>query len=169
MDDWERRVDAVWTHAAGADRPDDDELLARIDALASELDTGDPRGTFERAGARDSTGRTAEAIALYREALDGGLDPDRRRQAAVQLASSLRAIGEADEAVRILADELDRGESLLEPQVRAFYALALADTGREREAVGIAVETIGSLVTRYRRSLVAYGQDMADGPSAPTP
>lgn len=160
MDTWETRVDAVWSSVRGATPSDDAALVTTIDALAAELDPDDPRGAFERAGARDSIGRTAEAVPLYREALAGGLDDDRRRQAAIQLASSLRALGEADEAVRILAAELERDERHLEPQVRAFYALALADAGREREAVGVAVEAVGSVVTRYRRSLVAYGQDM---------
>ncbi|BDZ43222.1 hypothetical protein GCM10025865_25210 [Paraoerskovia sediminicola] len=163
MDDWEQRVDAVWASVGTEGGPTDDELVSAIDALTAELDASDARGPFERGGARDSTGRTDLAVPLYREALELGLDPDRRRQAVIQLASSLRVIDEVDAAVDLLRTELDRGEEHLEPQLRAFYALALADAGREREAVGVAVGAVGHLVTRYGRSLRAYGEEMSRG------
>jgi len=67
-DDWQHRVDAVWADAA---KLTDDELVARIDALAAERDPGDATALAERGGARDSTGREEEAVALYRAAQEG--------------------------------------------------------------------------------------------------
>ena len=39
---------------------------------------------------------------LYRAALDGGLDPEHEPLAVIQLASSLRNVGEAAQAVALL-------------------------------------------------------------------
>jgi len=44
-DDWQHRVDAVWADAA---KLTDDELVARIDALAAERDPGDATALAER-------------------------------------------------------------------------------------------------------------------------
>ena len=62
---------------------------------------------YERGSALDSTGHPDEAIVLYRAALDAGLGEDRRRQAVIQLASSLRNLGQAPEAVALLTVERD--------------------------------------------------------------
>nr|WP_236778915.1 tetratricopeptide repeat protein [Agromyces seonyuensis] len=122
---------------------------------------GHPIAHFEVGGSFDSTGDAATAVEHYRAALAAGLEPDRRRQCVIQLASSLRNLGEADHAVQLLTDELAHAEEPHEAQLRAFLALALADAGREREAVGLAVGAVGSLVERYRRSLTAYGAELA--------
>ncbi|MGZ3527241.1 MAG: tetratricopeptide repeat protein [Vulcanimicrobiaceae bacterium] len=54
---------------------------------------------FERAGARDSTGHPDLAAPLYKAALDAGLVGERRRRAIIQMASSLRNLGNPQEAV----------------------------------------------------------------------
>jgi thioredoxin-like negative regulator of GroEL len=160
--DWEDRVAAVWA-ASGSGELADDELRARIDALVVELPAGDPRGRYERASAFDSTGREDEAVPLYRAALAGGLDEPIRRQAVIQLASTLRNVGAADEAVRLLAAEAaDTGDGF-DTAVRAFLALALTSAGREREAVAVAIGALATHVPRYRRSLTAYGAELAAG------
>ncbi|MBW8763146.1 MAG: tetratricopeptide repeat protein [Microbacterium sp.] len=89
---WDERIDEVWADATGEEVGD--EIIARIDALAAERGADDARAEFERAGARDSAGRPAEAVVLYRRALELGLDAEHRPQAVVQLASSLRNLGE---------------------------------------------------------------------------
>lgn len=157
--DWDARLGAVW---AAADGLAEDDLRARVDALVAELPPDDPRGLYERASAFDSTGVEDRAVPLYREALAGGLDEPIRRQAVIQLASTLRNVGRPDEAVRLLAAEpVDTGDGL-DTAVRAFLALALASAGREREAVGVAVGALAVHVPRYRRSLAAYAADLAD-------
>lgn len=155
---WEERIAAVW--AASGDLADD-ELRRRVDELVAELPPGDPRGPYECASAFDSTGMEDEAVPLYRAALAGGLDEPLRRQAVIQLASTLRNVGEADEAIRLLsAEATDTGDGF-DTAVRAFLALALASAGREREAVGVAVGALATHVPRCRRSLTTYGAELA--------
>src|SRR3954447_24462212 len=97
--EWERRLAALW--ATLDDRPED-EFVAAIDALAGELDD-DGAGPFERAAARDSTGHSDLAVPLYRQALELGLDDgERRRRAVIQLASSLRNLGETATSLALL-------------------------------------------------------------------
>lgn len=164
-DEWERRVAEAWssfdqvenTPAAAA------AFRARVDALASELPAGRPEAPFERACAFDSTGHSDRAVPLYREALAGGLTGSRRRQATVQLASSLRNLGRSDESVVLLTAELDAGSDELDDAVAAFLALALADVGRERAAVGLALRTLAPHLPRYQRSLGNYARLPVDG------
>ena len=74
----------------------EDGFFAEVDALAAELPDGDADGLFHRACARDSWGHSDLAVPLYRAALErGGLTGENRRRAVIQLASSLRNIGEA--------------------------------------------------------------------------
>jgi tetratricopeptide (TPR) repeat protein len=156
---WEDRLAAAWAEADGLS---DEELRARIEALAAELPPGSAVGLFERAGSFDSTGRSDLAVPLYRRALDAGLAGERRRRAVIQLASSLRNVGEADESVALLREELGAGPDALDGAVRAFLALALVDTGREREAVAQALTALVPHLPRYQRSLAAYAEELLD-------
>src|SRR3954454_11328311 len=131
----ERRLAALW--ATLDDRPED-EFVAAIDALAGELDN-DGAGPFERGAGRASTGHSALAVPLYRHALELGLDGERRRRAVIQLASSLRNLGETATSLELLEAELAEPPDRLDDAVRAFLALALVDSGREREAVSLAL------------------------------
>jgi hypothetical protein len=152
---WEQRLAAVW---ANADVHSDEELRSRIDELAAELPEGSAVAAFERAGSFDSTGLTEQAVPLYREALETGLEPDRRRRAVIQLASSLRALGSAEESVELLTAERDAGSDELDDAVEAFLALALVDTGREREAASLALGALAPHLPRYQRSLANYAR-----------
>lgn len=154
---WETRIGAVW---AAAGSLADDELLARIDELVAELPAGDPRGLYEKASAFDSAGIEDRAVPLYRAALTGGLDEPIRRQAVIQLASTLRNVGKADEAVRLLSAEATDAGDGFDTAVRAFLALALVSAGHDREAVGVALTALATHVPRYRRSLTAYATEL---------
>jgi tetratricopeptide (TPR) repeat protein len=156
-EDWERRVAGLW---AAIDDIGEDELVARMEALAGELPPDDPVGLYERGSAFDSTGDSDRAVPLYRQALERGLGPDRRRQAVIQLASSLRNLGEASESVALLSAERDAGSDELDDAVDGFLALALVDAGREREAVSAALLALSRHMTRYRRSLVNYAREL---------
>ena len=81
----------------------------------------------------------------------------------IQLASSLRNVGRADESVALLTAELDADSDELDDAVRAFLALALVDVGREREAVSHALTALAPHLPRYQRSLASYAEDARPG------
>ncbi|MFE5791859.1 tetratricopeptide repeat protein [Streptomyces sp. NPDC056503] len=165
---WEGRVAALW------ERIDDhgpEEFRERIAALAAERGDEDAAAVFERGAAHDSTGQPVEAVRYYRRALELGLSGLRRRRAVIQLASSLRNLGRPDRSVELLTEErarpaerLDADELALAPAVDAFLALALADTGRDREAASLALGALAPLLPRYNRSLAHYARALLTAP-----
>ncbi len=159
---WEERLDAAW---AAFDEVDAATAQASVEALADELGPDSAIGCFERAGAHDTLGRTDLAVPLYRRALSLGLAEDRRRRAVIQLASSLRVLGEAGESAALLEREAV-GSDDLDGAVAAFHALALADLGRGREALSVALTALARRLPRYRRSVAAYAAELGDGDAA---
>jgi tetratricopeptide (TPR) repeat protein len=164
--EWERRMADAW---ASFDSHDEEQFLVLVEQLTGELAPDDPVALFERAGALDAVGRTARAVPLYRQALEGGLDESRRRQAVIQLASSLRELGEAQESVALLTAELAARSDELDDAVKAVLALALADAGREREAVAIAVGALAAHLPRYQRSMANYARLLLEPDPATAP
>ena len=161
--DWETRVAACW---ADAPAMDEERLFAAIEALAAERPSGDPAAAYERGSVRDSTGRTADAEPFYREALASErLDAVRRPQAVIQLASTLRILGELDESERLLRAELARIAASSDPhafpdQTRAFLALTLVAKGEAVEGAAHALLALAPHVTRYRRSIVGNAEEL---------
>ena len=144
---------------------DPTDFLARVQALTTELPPGDAIALFELASANDSTGHAQQAAPLYRQALAAGLTGERRRRAVIQLASTLRNLGQAEESVALLTAEREAGSDDLDDAVAAFLALALIDTGREREAAALALAALSRHLTRYNRSLANYAKALSDGPA----
>lgn len=155
--DWDRRITAAWT-AQAQHELSEAEFLALIEQLAGERPAGDPTGSFERASALDATDHPDMAIPLYEQALEQGLPPGRRRQAVIQLASSLRVVGRPEESAARLAAEIDAVSDELDDAVVAFLALALADTGREREALSAALAALAPHLSRYQVSIANYAR-----------
>jgi hypothetical protein len=151
------RLAAAW---AAIDSYQEVEFRALIESLVA--DAPPAVADFERASAWDSTGHPDQAVPLYRSALAAGLTGLRRRRATIQLASSLRNLGAADEAVALLSAELsapvEGSAAELDDAVRAFLALALVDVGRPREAAALALEALAPHLPRYQRSLGAYAR-----------
>lgn len=137
-----------------------------MEELAAELPADSAVAAFERAASFDSTGRSDLAVPLYRQALELGLEDDRRRRAVIQMASSLRNLGRAPDSVALLTAEQNAGSDDLDDAVKAFLALALVDTGREREAVSIALSALAPHLPRYQRSLANYAQQISVRPSS---
>ncbi|NUT36081.1 MAG: tetratricopeptide repeat protein [Hamadaea sp.] len=152
---WEKRSAELW---ARLDDLDEEEFRARIDALAAELPDGDPVAPFERGCAFDSTGHSDLAVPLYRKALELGITGYRRRRTVIQLASSLRNVGRAEESVELLTAERERGSDELDDALSATLALALTSVGREREAVSVAVGALAGHLPRYQRSMRNYAR-----------
>ncbi len=133
-----------------------------MENLVGELASGSAVAAFERASSLDSTGHSDLAIPLYRKALDLGLTGERRRRAVIQMASSLRSIGQARESVVLLRAEREAGSDELDDAVMGFLALALVDVGREREAVSLALSALSRHLTRYQRSLANYARQISE-------
>ena len=129
-----------------------------MEELVAELPADSPIGLFERAASLDSTGHSDLAVPLYQRALELGLEGERRRRAVIQMASSLRNLGRPSESVALLTAERERQSDHLDDAVSAFLALALVDTGREREAVSIALTALSPHLPRYQRSVKNYAR-----------
>jgi tetratricopeptide (TPR) repeat protein len=159
--DWERAVADAW---ASFDAQDEARFLSAIAALVAQRPDDDAPALFEQAAAFDSTGHPDRAVPLYRQALRAGLAGERQRRAVIQLASSMRNLGDPQGSSALLARELERTSDALDDAVRAFLALALADTGREREAVAHALIALAPHLPRYQRSLDRYARALVAGP-----
>ena len=157
---WERRSAELWK---AIEDYDEAAFLARVEALAAELPAGSAVGLFERGCAQDSTGHPDRAVPLYRAAIDAGLEGIRRRRATIQMASSLRNLGNPAKAVGLLTAELEQPSDELDGAVRAFLALALVDVGRERDAVAESLTALAHYLPRYNRSLARYAKALSEG------
>ncbi|MFC4498886.1 MULTISPECIES: tetratricopeptide repeat protein [Streptomyces] len=163
--DWEDRVTAAW--ATLDDYPEERaaEFRAVIDALVAELPEGSPLGPFERACAWDSTGHSDRAVPLYQEALALGLSEVsgyQGRRAKIQLSSSLRNTGRAEEGVKLLTPELDGPSDELDDAVRAVLALCLSSLGRDREGLALVLGALAPHLPRYQRSMANYARALTD-------
>jgi tetratricopeptide (TPR) repeat protein len=164
MNDWGQRVADAWA-SIGSYEDRDDEFRALIDELVAELPDDDPIGLFERACAWDSTGHSDRAVPLYQRALRSGSTGYRRRRAVIQMSSSLRNVGQVETAVTLLEAERDIDPATVDEQTRtlsdaisATLALCLVDSGREREAVSVAVSALAPHLPRYQRSMANYAR-----------
>lgn len=155
---WESRVAAVWAEAADLS---DSVVRERIEALASERDELDAAARFESASVLDYLGLEADAEPLYRRALELGLDEQRRPQAVLQLASTLRNLGRAAEAVELLEDHLDEHpDDEWTAAGAAFLALALASDGRERDAASVALVALSRSLPVYAGAVRRYALEL---------
>ena len=159
-DDWQARVDAVW---ADADQLGDEGVISAIDGLAAERQAGDALALFERAGARDSAGLEEEAEPLYREAIAAGLPDDEHGQAVIQLASTIRNLGRAEESLELVRAEFaGRPEHPYADAAAAMEALALASLGRPTEGLAVTIHALVKHMPRYHRSMHAYADALLD-------
>jgi tetratricopeptide (TPR) repeat protein len=158
--DYDRRSEELW---ASVDEHDEEAFRAKVEELVAELPADSPIAAFERACAFDSTGHSDRAVPLYRRALALGLEGEPRRRAVIQLSSSLRNLGQLSESLELLAAELEQPSDRLDDAVSAFLALALVDSGREREAVSVALAALAPHLPRYQRSLGNYARELVDG------
>jgi len=150
---WDHRIDTFYREEFAAHDPE--RTVAAMSHLLGTLQADDAGALvpFEMAGVHDSLGLEDDAVPLYREALSAGLDASHAARARIQLASTLRNLGQMDEAIELLSVP---AEGDLEPARKAFLALALHSAGRPDEALREAIEGIVPSLTRYQRSLAAY-------------
>lgn len=148
-------IDQFW---ASVDLADADGARESLESLLRAPGHGIARVAYERASLHDSLGEEAQAIPLYREALAAGLDDSLRTQATIQLASSLRNVGDASGAIALLRGIPD--DDPLADSARAFLALARFSDSKAGPALRTALQTLAPHLTRYQRAVCAYAGDL---------
>jgi len=123
----------------------------------------DAQVTLETAYVHDSLGYEEDAVRHYEAALAGELGDDERRGALLGLGSTFRALGRDTDSDRTLREGIERYPD--DNALRAFHALTSYSLGRHADAVRSLVEvlletTADERVTRYRRALLAYADDL---------
>jgi Flp pilus assembly protein TadD len=137
-----------------------EDAIAHFTVLVDRF-PDDPHVTMHLAGAYDSAGQEDRAVGPYRAALAAGLPEEENVRTRIQLASTLRNLGELDEAIQILSQlcaELPEHRA-----ARAFFALALTSAGQADRAVSELLDlllTNPGPVEAYQRSLRWYADDL---------
>lgn len=150
---WQQELEAAWD-SLGTREPQN--FLARVSKIVANPKVPEDVREFNLACAQDSTGHSDLAVSGYRRALELGLSGYERRRATIQLASSMRNLGQSQESVRLLAAErTDVGDGL-DDAVVVFRSLALVDTGQERAAVAALIHALADHLPRYTVSAHRY-------------
>jgi len=137
------------------------DVVVAIDELVAECDPDDAEALFEAAGARDYAGREAEAEPLYRRALENGLDAALKPRAVIQLASTLRNLGQVDESIALLEQQLHEhpGDEWTGPSA-AFLALALTSRGESLQGASVALMALADYLPVYQHSVRGYAAEL---------
>lgn len=157
LEAWEAEVAALWDRVDSLTRS---AVIAAMSELALSCPARDGRAEFELAGAYDSMGFEAEAATHYERALALGLDEARHAQLAVQYGSTLRNLGQLDEAIDMLRSAPAHESTGAAPRI--MLALALHSAGRANEALRVAIEAQLDSLPRYERSLRAYAEALTE-------
>lgn len=155
VEKWEDRIALFW-HTADSNQPE--AALENMRSLISERAEDDPEALYEWASVHDFLGQEAAAIPLYRSALHHGLQSPKRPQAIIQLASSLRNVGNAKEAVDVLSTA--RSNEVTGDAAQAFLALALHDSGDSAGALRAALLALAPTLPMYTRAITHYANDL---------
>ena len=153
--EWEGAIEEVWDRASSLA---DEELRSSIATLAEEYPEADGGALFEVAGSWDSTGHSVKAIPIYQQALELGLSEEKRRQAVIQMASSMRNVGRFGDALELLVNESTDSGDGLDDAVVAFRSLVMSDVGLTREALSDVLAALAPHLPRYQRSVAEYGR-----------
>jgi len=152
---WDERVASFWK---SADDTQPELMMKSMRDLVEQCPADDPDALYEWASVHDFLGHEEQAVALYQAALAAGLSGEREPQEIVQLASSLRNIGNPKVAVEILTGrEFDVATV---PGAQAFLALALRDCGRHDEALQVSLLALARTLPLYQRAVVEYAQSL---------
>ncbi|WP_244910811.1 tetratricopeptide repeat protein [Glutamicibacter soli] len=157
MDSWQHRIDGFWQAA-----PSKDAMTLGVE-LELLVESGIPAGhaAFERASLHDYLGEEEQAIPLYRMALESGtLSPAKCSEARIQLASSLRNIGEPGPAAAVLQDI--GPDDPLHADAQAFLALALFDAAEASAALKTALTALAPALQLYAGPVRRYAQELGN-------
>ncbi|CAN5386687.1 hypothetical protein BH09CHL1_BH09CHL1_04850 [soil metagenome] len=111
---------------------------------------------FAYAGAFDSAGQEANAVAPYRKARELGLPEDELRRWYVQFGSTLRNVEAFEESIAVLTEGSERfPESVA---IRCFLALSQFSGGDSARALRTVIETIVAEAATGRVDIGQYGR-----------
>jgi tetratricopeptide (TPR) repeat protein len=116
-----------------------EQAIEHLRALTVRLPR-EPRVQFALATALDAADRAAEAVPLYAAAIKLRPTGEPLARAYLGLGGSLRSLGRHQEALEVLSAGSRRFPE--HAPLRAFLALATADTGKPRETVIALVEDL---------------------------
>jgi tetratricopeptide (TPR) repeat protein len=132
--DWESIVAVGWSFADDVPR-----FIEYFQDIANQ-NRASARTIFELANALDYLGREAEAIPQYKEALRLELPTECQAYALIQLGSSLRNVGRANEAIELLAEAEHTFPEY--SSISIFLGLSLYIEGRYAEALKTVMEAM---------------------------
>lgn len=134
------------------------ELLLPLISQSSDY----PEVLLEIGLTLDAMSRESEAIPYYERALESGLSPERRAVALLCLGSSLRNVGQLEEAARLLGEA--QHEFPEHMGIRCFHALAQFSAGQPAESVCTLLNGILQLapasVTPFAQGLRHYSSEL---------
>lgn len=143
-----------------------DELEASQQRLLALLESfpDHPLVLFEVGGSYDVLGDEEMAIPFYRRAIEAGLEGDDLQECLICLGSTLRAVGESEEAVEILEQVVD--EFPERNSGRAFLSLAYLSNGEADLAVstllGLLLDTTNDEDILDYADVLGYFKDSLD-------
>lgn len=157
-------IEAAIAQGEAMERDDPEGAIAWFAEL-EERYPDDARVLFAYAGAFDYAGREADAVAPYRRARELGLPEKLLPRWYVQLGSTLRNLGEHQQAI----DLLEEGQHAYPDDVAiaCFLALARQSAGDPDRALRTVIEAVlaeahrGRIDLRgYQRALAWYAADL---------
>ena len=139
--------------------------IARFRRLVERF-PDEPRAHFALGGAHDAAGHEAEAVGPYRRAMELGLAGEDVARWYVQFGSTLRNVGEFDEAVRLLTEGRTRFPE--DAAIRVFLVLALHSAGRSGAGLAEVIDLLLSDpkapdLRGYERAIRWYADEVRSG------
>ncbi|WP_404289698.1 tetratricopeptide repeat protein [Glutamicibacter arilaitensis] len=152
---WQEHIEIFW-NTAGTKSPE--SLRNELEQLLAQRPADDSEVLFERASLHDYLGEEALAVGPYREAIAGTLSGEKLCEARIQLASTLRNLGEFQEAIELL--RMVGQDSATYRDAQAFLALALHDAGEFAQALQVALQALAPSLELYARPVHDYAGEL---------
>ena len=149
---WKSELDAIVGARHGGQVEHVRGLLEKLDARFPNV----AEIAYQLAWSSDVPGRERDALPHYERAIALGLPANELAGALIGLASTLRAVGQAERAAEVLRS--GRVQFPDHREFEIFLALALHDLGQHREAMQLALSALIETtedpgITTYQRAI----------------
>ena len=139
-----------------------EESRALLSDLRSDAQFG-AQAHLHIAWSYDNEGKEQQAVPHYESALLGPLTENERFDTLFGLASTLRSLGQYEEAMDYFEQTLTQFPHAIE--VQPFYAMCLYNVGRSKEAVAILLDLLLSTtdhaaIKDYQEAISLYATDL---------